>query len=273
MTSTIHLENLSEDSTIRLLDATNVTHEFPAHVHDSYTLGVVTRGERYIHAAGQNYLIREGEGFIIDPLVPHSCGSVSEDGHDYRVISLEADLMKAAARDVFGRDCLPGFSCIKLSNNALIIRLINMLKKNKQSVSPDRESLIALLSDLVSLYADSVDPAQVSESRGKLAKQARCYLDAHLQRTVSLEELAAETHVSPYYVDRVFREVIGVPPHVYQLQTRVKKAVDTLLKTGSIVEASYYFGFSDQSHFSRIFKKNMGVSPGRFVKTNRKRTR
>jgi AraC-like DNA-binding protein len=148
-----------------------------------------------------------------------------------------------------------------------------MLKKNNQSVSPDRESILALLSDMVSLYADDVDSAQVSESRGKLAKQARCYLDAHLQRTVSLEELAAEANVSPYYIDRVFRKVIGVPPHVYQLQTRIKKAVGTLLKTGSIVEASYYFGFSDQSHFSRLFKKNMGVSPGRFVKTNRKRTR
>jgi AraC-like DNA-binding protein len=273
MTSIIRLENLSEESNIRLLDGVNVMHEFPAHVHDSYTLGVVTRGERYIHAAGQDHLIREGEGFIINPLVPHSCGSEAENGHDYQIISLEADLMKAAACDVFGCDCLPCFSCIKLSNNTLIIRLINLLKKDDQSVSPDRESLHALLSDLVAQYADDANPVQVSESREGLAKQARAYMDAHLQRTVSLEELAAETNVSPYYVDRVFREVIGVPPHVYQLQTRVKKAVDTLLKTGSIVEASYYFGFSDQSHFSRIFKKNMGVSPGRFMRTNRKRAR
>jgi AraC-like DNA-binding protein len=273
MTSTIRFENLSEDSSIRLLDGKNVTHEFPVHVHDSYTLGVVIRGERYIQVGRQDYLIREGEGFFINPLVPHSCGSAAENGHDYQVVSLETDLMKAAARDVFGRDCLPCFSCIKLSNDTLIIRLINMLKKNDQSDLPDHESLLSLLYDLISLYADDANPAQISESREKLAKQARAYMDAHLQQNISLEELAKETNVSPYYVDRVFREVIGVPPHVYQLQTRIKKAVDALLKTGSIVEASYYFGFSDQSHFSRIFKKNMGVSPGRFMRTNRKRTR
>lgn len=244
-------------------------HEFPAHVHDSYTLGVVTRGERVICVNGVEHVIRAGEGFIIDPLMPHSCGPVSGTGHDYRILSLDASLMKAAARDVFGRDCLPSFPGIRLSQTTLIIRLINLLKKF-DSGQASRDDLLPVLADVILQYADEVDPAAISESRRQLAWQARAFLDAHPERTVLLEELAAEVNVSPYYVDRVFRAVFGVPPHVYQLQSRVKRAADALLRTGSITEVAYNMGFADQSHFTRMFKRNVGVSPGRFLKTNKK---
>ena len=271
MASTIRVEDVPDGSGIRLLDGMNVAHEFPVHIHDSYTLGLVTRGERCIHAVGQEYLIREGEGFIIGPGVPHACGTASENGHDYRVISLETELMEAASVDVFGAERAPQFSCVKLSDNTLINQLINMLKIVDNRVFP-REDILFVLTGLIGHYADTADQTAISESRIRLARQTREFIDTNLDRAISLEELASAGHVSPYYVDRVFREVIGVPPHVYQLQTRIKKAVNTLLKTGSIVEASYIFGFSDQSHFSRIFKKNVGVSPGRFLKTNKKRT-
>ncbi len=268
--ATIMVEDLPDGSGIRLLDGQNVAHEFPVHIHDSYTLGLVTRGERYIYAAGQDFVIRAGEGFIIGPGVPHACGPASENGHDYRVISLETDMMRAASVNIFGHEHAPQFFCVKLSDNALINQLINMLK-NVDNREGRREKILSILSELVECFADAVDSVSISESRIRLAGEARAYIDAHLKAAISLEDLAAESHVSPYYLDRVFREVVGVPLHVYQLQTRIKKAADTLLKTGSIVEASYIFGFSDQSHFSRIFKKNVGVSPGRFMKTNKKR--
>jgi len=268
--STILVEDIPVGSGIRLLDGTNVAHEFPVHIHDSYILGLVTRGERHIYAAGADYLIRNGEGFIISPGVPHSCVPATENGHDYRVISLETDLMKAASIDVFGREKVPYFSIVKLSENTLINQLIKMMK-SVDNRTVNRDDVLSVLSLLIRRYADTEDPAAISESRIHLAGQARDYINAHLMRTISLDELAAENNVSPYYLERVFREVVGVPPHVYQLQTRIKKAIDTLLKTGSIIDASYFFGFSDQSHFSRIFKKNVGVSPGRFIKTNKKR--
>jgi AraC-like DNA-binding protein len=270
-TSTIRVENLPPESGIRLLDGENITHQFPAHVHESYTLGMVTRGQRYIHVAGQDYLIHEKEGFIISPLIPHSCGPAAEEGHDYRIISVDTGRMKDAAADVIGRECLPVFSCVRLYNESLISRLINLLNTVSQIGTAWEKELHSLLVDLVTWHADGVDEASITRARTDLARQARAFLDANLRRTVTLEELAEEMHVSPFYVDRVFREVIGVPPHVYQLQTRVKRAAETLVKTGSILEASYYFGFADQSHFSRIFKKNVGVSPGRFLKTNKKR--
>jgi AraC-like DNA-binding protein len=268
----ILFREVAENNNLRLVDAENVEHTFSTHVHDSYTLGMVTRGQRYIHVDGQDYLIHAGEGFIINPLVPHSCGPAEEEGHDYRIISVDTNRMKVAAGDVFGCESLPAFSCVRLSNESLISRLINLLNTVSQNEMVWEKELHALLIDLVTRYADGTDAVSITKTREELARQVRAYLDTNLLRTVTLEELALETHVSPFYVDRVFREVIGVPPHVYQLQTRVKRAAETLVKTGSILEASYFFGFSDQSHFTRIFKKNVGVSPGRFVKTNKKRT-
>jgi AraC-like DNA-binding protein len=268
--TTVLFEDGSENKAIRLVDAKNVVHTFSTHVHDSYTLGVITRGERSIYVNGSEHTILAGEGFILDPLLPHSCGPVNETGHDYRIISLDANLMATAGRDGFYRANTPHFSCIRIPDNTLIIRLIKLLK-NFDSGKSERDDILSLLGDIISKYADDTNPVPASESRRQLVVEARAILDACPEKPVSLKKLSDEMHFSPYYIDRVFREVIGVPLHVYQLQTRVKRAAETLVKTGSILEASYYFGFSDQSHFSRIFKKNVGVSPGRFLKTNKKR--
>jgi AraC-like DNA-binding protein len=82
---------------------------------------------------------------------------------------------------------------------------------------------------------------------------------------VSLGTLAAIAGFSPFHLCRVFERVVGVPPHVYQLDVRLTKAAGLLARGKRIVSVAMETGFCDQSHFHRAFKRKFGVTPRQYL--------
>jgi transcriptional regulator GlxA family with amidase domain len=94
------------------------------------------------------------------------------------------------------------------------------------------------------------------------------FIDAHPDEALSLEQLADRVHRSKYHFARVFREEVGVPPWTYVVETRLRTARH-LLDTRpdlSLAEIALRAGFYDQPHFTRVFKKAEGVTPGEYRK-------
>lgn len=106
------------------------------------------------------------------------------------------------------------------------------------------------------------------EPRTRSQKQVmlvKTFLDDFPQADVSLEELAKLAGYSPYYLVRAFQKEFGLPPHAYQIQSRLRYA-KKLLKAGhSISDAAQEAGFHDQSHFHRHFKRAMGITPKQYT--------
>jgi len=78
--------------------------------------------------------------------------------------------------------------------------------------------------------------------------------------------LAAVARLSPYHFARQFKVATGLPPHQYVIARRVERA-QQLLRAGtdlSLAEVAAHAGFSDQSQFSRHFKRLVGVTPRQF---------
>jgi AraC family transcriptional regulator len=92
------------------------------------------------------------------------------------------------------------------------------------------------------------------------------YVDEHLDASPTLEQLAAVARLSPYYFARQFKRATGLPPHQYVIARRVERA-KRVLQTGgdfSLAQVAAHSGFSDQSQFTRHFKRLVGVTPGEF---------
>jgi AraC family transcriptional regulator len=92
------------------------------------------------------------------------------------------------------------------------------------------------------------------------------YVEEHLGAGPTLEQLAAVARLSPYHFARQFKAATGLPPHQYVIARRVERAKQ-VLQTGtdlSLAEIAADAGFSDQSQFSRHFKRLLGVTPGQF---------
>lgn len=110
-----------------------------------------------------------------------------------------------------------------------------------------------------------------SRFRGGLAggalRRVRAYIDDHIGERISLDELAREAGVSRFHFARQFRLSTGESPMEYLRRVRIERSKSILQARGTtIAEVAARLGFSDQSHFTRIFGRLVGVSPGSFAR-------
>jgi len=82
---------------------------------------------------------------------------------------------------------------------------------------------------------------------------------------LTLADFAQATDTSRYQILRWFLQDIGATPHAYLTQHRVKRAKDMIVKGSSLADTAHACGFSDQSHMTRAFSRQFGLTPGRFV--------
>nr|WP_242038704.1 AraC family transcriptional regulator [Chroococcidiopsis sp. [FACHB-1243]] len=93
-------------------------------------------------------------------------------------------------------------------------------------------------------------------------QQAIEYIHTHLERDLSLIEIAQVINVSPTYFASLFKRATGISPHQYVVQQRVERAKLLLSKTDlAIADIALQVGFSNQSHLTRHFKRLTGVTP------------
>ncbi len=95
------------------------------------------------------------------------------------------------------------------------------------------------------------------------------YLTEHLNQPVSLLEICRDTHYSKTLLCSTFKRTTGMGIMECHSKMRVEKAKELLLQNGcSVSETSEQLGFENPYYFSRVFKKQEGVSPREFVKVN-----
>jgi len=96
-------------------------------------------------------------------------------------------------------------------------------------------------------------------------QRVRDYVEAHLDEDLSLTVLADIACLSPYHFSRSFKEAARVGPQRYVIQRRLERAKNLLRRTHEpLALIAQEAGFADQSHLTSIFRREMGVTPGRF---------
>ena len=93
---------------------------------------------------------------------------------------------------------------------------------------------------------------------------ARRRLDEAPHLPASLAELAALAGCSRFQLLRGFARECGATPHAYLLQRRVRLARARLAAGASPAEAALAAGFADQSHLTRAFRRQLGLTPARY---------
>lgn len=120
---------------------------------------------------------------------------------------------------------------------------------------------------VVKAYGNAVVPDD-KVSGGLSPSQLRRVLDfiaAHLNDDHSIAELARECGLSSGYFSRAFRQTTGITPHQWVIRRKVERARQLLLGNGlELADIAQVCGFVDQSHFTRVFTRLEGDSPGRW---------
>jgi AraC family transcriptional regulator len=148
----------------------------------------------------------------------------------------------------------------------LLLSLRPALAANPDESSPLYADLVAqaFATHMATTYGDLRLPSSIV--RGGLApwqeRRAKELLEARLDGSVSLAELAGSCQVSIRHFTRAFRASTGQSPHRWLIQRRLDKARELLEASSTpLHEIAARCGFASQSHFTRLFSREMGLSP------------
>lgn len=105
--------------------------------------------------------------------------------------------------------------------------------------------------------------------RGKLAawqeRRTKEFIEGHLAEDLSLADLARECALSVAQFARSFKHSTGRAPYQFLTERRIERARDLLLHTNlPLADVAICCGFADQSHFTKVFRRVLGTSPGNF---------
>ena len=127
------------------------------------------------------------------------------------------------------------------------------------------DSLItALVMRMAQRFGTSL-PGRIPHLPRPRMRRVQDYIEAHLAEDMSLAELAGVACLSPSHFSRSFKQATGTGPQRYTVRRRVERAKELLRCTeDSLAGIAAATGFADQSHFTTAFRREVGVTPGRF---------
>ncbi|WP_176629345.1 helix-turn-helix transcriptional regulator [Desulfolutivibrio sulfodismutans] len=255
------------DGDVRTVAAVGVPPDFSRHAHASWIIGLAERGRRRMSLPGGEFDVPQGGLYLIPPDTPHACVPLGPPPHAHRAVCLSGrtfrDMAGTAARDA--ADDAPG-------DAAAWLRCFFELVDADAPAQARRTALAKALGALPGLPEATVWPGGDPAGGGVRAEveRAASYLAGQARRNPSLDETARHAGLSPFHLHRLFAARFGLAPHAFVMRQRLRLALAALEAGHSVAQAAVLAGFADQSHFTRQFRRAVGVTPGRFVRTQPK---
>jgi AraC-like DNA-binding protein len=248
-----------------LLEARYVEHRFGMHAHDSLVLAVLEGGAERLRVERRRWLALPGDLVLIGPGAAHDGAGHDRNGFAYRAVyPLPGLVARALGLPPAALDagCFPR-NVVRDPAAADALRVAHRRLTAGDDPLAGETALVHALGVLLGRHATVTGRGRLRRPDGRAAT-ARDLIEARLSERVSLLELAQACGATPLRLLREFQGAYGLPPHRYQLQRRVQLAQGRLRAGADLAALAAELGFADQSHFTRVFKSVVGVSPGAY---------
>ena len=253
---------------LELLRARYITQAFAPHTHDTFAIGVVESGALSFRYPVPWEVVPAGQIMIIHPGEIHSGQCVGGQGVHYRMLYPDTNLLQGAATELAQKPCsVPSFSVQAICDDVMahhILELHRTLEDPGTSAIERESRLLWVLAQLIAQHADGRWAVKRVGAERLYVKEARDYLNVRYADDITLRQLAAAVNISPFHLLRTFKDEVGVPPHIYLTQLRVKHAKRLLQRGLPTAEVAAETGFCDQSQLTKRFKQFVGVTPGQY---------
>ena len=250
------------------LHASYTRQTFSRHFHKRYAVGVIEQGALGFRYMGRNEIAPTGSVSLVVPGEAHTGHPASEQGWTYRMFYLEPGLLEDAVSEG-GQSKAPDFRAGVIFDPELsrLVRRAHVLMDAPDAGMLEKQTaFLSMLNFWVSRH--SADPPRMTTpgSEHRAVRLAREFIEDNAHKDLKLKDLALEAGLSPFHLARTFKSSVGIPPHAYLIQARVRKAKALLTGLKSLAQIAAETGFADQSHLTREFRRQVGLTPGGFRK-------
>lgn len=254
---------------LEILNAKYEKQNFSRHSHEGYTIGVIDEGAQRFYRTGGHHIAPQDTIILVNADEVHSGHSATDGGWAYRAMYPLPEQLANITQELnlpnYGAPYFPS-AVVEDPELANQLRLVfNTLETSDNPLL--RETLIyGMLVKLITKHGKSTLIPNLNDNAHKQLALVKEFLDDFPQADVSLEDLSKLAALSPYHLVRAFQKHYGLPPHAYQIQSRLRLARKLLKQGNTISNVAQECGFHDQSHLHRHFKRANGYTPGQFIK-------
>ncbi|QTL47791.1 AraC family ligand binding domain-containing protein [Priestia aryabhattai] len=252
-----------------------IMQKFPAHFHEYYVIGFIEEGQRHLICQGKEYIINPGDLLLFNPYDTHSCEQIDGKTLDYRCINVTPDVMKKAVFDINGSESLPRFNSnvVQASEVVSSLKELHLQILNGEHEFKKEELFLYLLEELMHDHSNLSSFSSAADTSDEI-KTICSYLEENYKKKITLDELSQLIGWSKYRLLRSFIKQKGISPYSYLETIRINQAKKLLEQGKKPIDVSFLTGFSDQSHLTKFFKSQVGLTPKQYIKIfeNEKKT-
>ncbi len=258
------------------------------HTHSFFEVCYAYSGRGIFRTGPAEYDIDAGTIFVARPGDLHEIVSSDDDPlcvHFWSYTLVPTPGKLPVGHD-HGRALLDGFagvsSQVVARSAGRVPDVLALLAREAAAPGPAFDDLVASLSAILVIdtarsvvddptLAPTAYPDRASATREEqVARTMVRYLQDNYAREVPVRDVAAQVHLSARHAARLFRAFTGTTMHAYLVRFRLEVAAQRLLERGSaerpasIAEIARSCGYPDVRHFTTVFRRRWGVTPGVF---------
>lgn len=238
-------------------------HSIP-HAHHHSELFYIVSGDGQFRIEEDLYPVKANQLVVVNPNVVHT--EVSYEAHplEYIVLGIEG-LELSASREHANR-----YQILDYQGSGDVLTCLRNILRETQAAQPGYETVCQAYMEILILRLMRCVSFSVSALRPPVSHQCaaiRHYIDSHYKESLTLDDLARESHINKYYLAHVFKEEYGMSPINYLISRKIGESRYLLQETNmSMSQIARVLGFSSASYFSQSFRRAEGISPMEYRK-------
>lgn len=249
------------------------------HSHDFLEMFFIQSGTGHYLVEGELVAIEEGDLLIINPGIRHQSRIAPETKlpatefcvafSDVRFLGMPENTMP-----------LPGGTFLMHTTGEMRRKLVRLCASMQEENAMCRQGQYFMMKSylmqmILLVIREQFEPVErqkgysfESVNKKYIVEQILNFFEEHYSDRISLEQIAENMYLSPFYISKIFKSETGDTPIRHLIDIRLEKAMELLKEGGteSIQEVAASVGYDDAYHFSKLFKKKYGISPSQAKK-------
>jgi len=237
----------------------NQTTSFPKHFHETFCISLIHKGIEQIDFENQSLFSEAGSISITNPFEVHSNPLIDTSSflkfdtiyipNELMKFMLNGKTIKFVNRQIESKDA-----------NILFLKLIDAL--NKKSPENIKAQLSKFLNCLKT-YSEE-NEKDFYELNLDNFKHINSYIENQICKKFNLEKLSQMANINKFGFTKKFKASTGMTPMNYILMKKIFSSKKLISVNSQLTEIAYQYNFTDMAHYSKTFKRFVGISPKKY---------
>jgi len=237
----------------------NQTTSFPKHFHETFCVSLIHKGIEQIDFENQSLFTEAGSISITNPYEIHSNPLIDNDSYlKFDTIYIPNEAMKYVLNG----------ETIKFINRKITSKKVNALfSKLKNALDTKNPETIKFhlsqFANALKSYSQG-NSKEYSELNFNNFSQIKSHIENHICDKFHLNELSKIANINKFGFAKKFKAATGMTPMNYILMRKIFSSKKQITPYSELTEIAYQYNFTDMAHFSKTFKRFIGISPKKY---------